>query len=42
MTDLGTLGGANSEAHTLNDNGRIIGRADSPSGVSQGVVWDVR
>lgn len=41
MRDLGTLGGPNSEAYWMNENGAVVGRADVPgdSGNHHAVVW---
>jgi probable HAF family extracellular repeat protein len=40
LTDLGTLGGDNSEAYWINDAGQIVGRADLPgSQVHHAFLW---
>jgi probable HAF family extracellular repeat protein len=40
LTDLGTLGGDNSEANSVNDSGVVVGRADVPGSLTHhGVVW---
>ncbi len=42
MTDLGTLGGASSDAFDISDQGLIVGRAkDADTGLWHAVVWDV-
>ncbi len=40
VTDLGTLGGAESEAHDINDQGQIVGRADRPNGIHYPFLYD--
>lgn len=37
MTDLGTVGGGNSWAKAMNDQGDVVGVSPSPSG--QGILW---
>lgn len=37
--DLGTLGGLESEAHDLDEAGRIVGSADLPDGRSVAALW---
>ena len=40
LTDLGTLGGNNSEANWINDSGLVVGRADVPGSLTHhGFVW---
>jgi len=40
LTDLGTLGGDNSEANWINDSGFVVGRADVPGSLTHhGFVW---
>lgn len=39
ITDLGTLGGAQSKAYGLNDLGQVIGESDTPSGESHAFLW---
>jgi probable HAF family extracellular repeat protein len=41
LRDLGTLGGPNSEAYWMNENGAVVGRADVPgdSGNHHAVMW---
>ncbi len=40
MTDLGTLGGLNSTAMAIDDDGRIIGWSDTSYGERHIVLWD--
>lgn len=40
LTDLGTLGGANSRAMAINDAGLIVGWAEDATGRSLPVIWD--
>lgn len=40
IVDLGTLGGARSGVHTINENGIISGWATLPSGEMHAVIWD--
>ncbi|MEW5803064.1 MAG: hypothetical protein AB1847_13270 [bacterium] len=40
MVDLGTLGGAYSEAYGINDAGQIVGRAQASSGEYHAVLWN--
>ena len=40
LTDLGTLGGDNSEANWINDSGLVVGRADVPGSLTHhGFLW---
>jgi probable HAF family extracellular repeat protein len=40
LTDLGTLGGDNSETNWINDSGLVVGRADVPGSLTHhGVLW---
>src|SRR5512136_2757834 len=39
ITDLGTLGGAWSEANGINDGGQIVGASDTPSGEMHAYLW---
>ncbi len=39
MTDLGTLGGANSSAQAVNRSGAIVGTSDSPAGYWHGFLY---
>jgi probable HAF family extracellular repeat protein len=40
LTDLGTLGGNNSEANWINDSGLVVGRADVPGSLTHhGFLW---
>ncbi len=39
ITDLGTLGGAQSKAYGLNDLGQVIGESDTSSGESHAFLW---
>jgi probable HAF family extracellular repeat protein len=39
MTDLGTLGGANSSAEAINSDGVIVGWSQSKSGAFRAVRW---
>jgi probable HAF family extracellular repeat protein len=39
LVDLGTLGGASSEAWAINDVGQIVGDADPASGTFQAAFW---
>ncbi len=39
MTDLGTLGGACSEAYAINDNGWIVGLSDTADGEEHAALW---
>ena len=41
VTDLGTLGGKNSQANAINDPGDVAGRADDPQRF-HAVRWDRR
>jgi len=38
-TDLGTLGGRESDVAAINDHGQIIGWAETKSGARHAVVW---
>jgi probable HAF family extracellular repeat protein len=38
VTDLGSLGGASSDAYGLNDRGEVVGRAMNAAGVFQGFI----
>ena len=40
MHDLGTLGGATSAAVDINDDGQVIGIADTADGHSHAFLWD--
>jgi probable HAF family extracellular repeat protein len=40
LTDLGTLGGANSRAMAINDDGLIAGWAEDTNGSPRPVLWD--
>jgi probable HAF family extracellular repeat protein len=40
MTDLGTLGGTNSEAVAINEAGQIIGWANTTAGLIHAFVWE--
>lgn len=37
--DLGTLGGASSNAFAINDLGEVVGVADAPNFISRGFLW---
>ncbi len=39
LTDLGTLGGRNSQANALNDSGQVVGWAQTASGAIHAVLW---
>jgi probable HAF family extracellular repeat protein len=39
VTDLGTLGGVNSEAHDINDDGVVVGFSQTESGDTMAFVW---
>lgn len=39
ITDLGTLGGAWSEANGINDGGQIVGASDTASGETHACLW---
>jgi len=39
MIDLGTLGGATSIAHDLNENGAVVGLAETKTGEPRAFVW---
>ena len=39
MTDIGTLGGNNSNALWINDSGQVVGNAQLPDGTHHGFVW---
>ena len=39
MTDLGTLGGANSVANAINNAGQIVGQADPASGAGHAFLY---
>jgi uncharacterized membrane protein len=39
MTDLGTLGGATSQAEDINDLGHIVGRSQTTEGVDHAFLW---
>src|SRR5260370_22365124 len=39
MTDLGTLGGATSIAHDVNDRGEVVGLAETGTGQAHAVLW---
>jgi probable HAF family extracellular repeat protein len=39
MTDLGTLGGANSHAYGINNLGQIVGSAQTASGITHAFVY---
>jgi probable HAF family extracellular repeat protein len=39
MTDLGTLGGTDSEAHAINSSGQVVGQADVASGAPHPFLW---
>ena len=40
MRDLGTLGGRESEAFDLNDQGQVVGWADTAEGDHHPFLWD--
>jgi probable HAF family extracellular repeat protein len=40
IIDLGTLGGASSVAHDLNDTGQIVGNSDTASGQQHAFAWE--
>ncbi len=40
MTDLGTLGGATSEAMAINDAGQIVGFSDTATGERRAFLWE--
>ncbi len=40
VTDLGTLGGVNSNAYDLNEMNQIVGEADTPSGQRHAFLWE--
>jgi probable HAF family extracellular repeat protein len=39
VTDLGTLGGTESDAAAISDSGQIVGWADTPSGAQHAASW---
>jgi probable HAF family extracellular repeat protein len=39
MQDLGTLGGANSSAHDINDHGQAVGYSEVASGENRAFLW---
>jgi probable HAF family extracellular repeat protein len=40
MTDLGTLGGADSQADAINRGGQIVGWAQTASGEQRACLWN--
>jgi len=40
IRDLGTLGGQNSTAFSLNNRGQVIGLADDATGNTRPFIWD--
>ena len=40
LTDLGTLGGANSRANGLNALGQVVGQADTASNTAHAFLWE--
>lgn len=39
MQDLGTLGGSDSKAGSINKSGEVVGWANTPIGVGGGFLW---
>jgi probable HAF family extracellular repeat protein len=40
VTDLGTLGGARSEAYGINNSGQVVGMAEDKDGYARAFLWD--